>query len=199
MQHITKLCADNLRTLSDKHGIKLKASHAHDLVAAFFGYQSRAALLADTYHPLSHLRPPNVIILSPTAPIDQRRNNLLGLPPNLPDTYTLGEWVYASLLPEKWIVSNPWPAYEMLATFLADEYLRENQMEKSYRSPVGQGLKVERVDDCLFLTVLRFYQKILLDGSVHEENFTTTIRLKRIAGHIGYAKPEISAQIELLK
>lgn len=56
MQHITKLCADHLRAfVNDNHGVKLKASHAHELVAAFFGYKSRAALLADTRHPLSNL------------------------------------------------------------------------------------------------------------------------------------------------
>ena len=49
MQHdIPKLCADSLRSfLSDNHGIKLKSGHAHEIVAAFFGYKSKISLLAD--------------------------------------------------------------------------------------------------------------------------------------------------------
>ncbi len=40
---ISKLCADFLR--ANHEG--LRASHARELVAAFFGYKSHAALLAD--------------------------------------------------------------------------------------------------------------------------------------------------------
>jgi len=205
MQQITKLCADNLRALSDNHGVKLKASHAHELVASYFGYKSRAALLADTQYPLSNLHQSSIITLGPLAPLDMRRTSLQDLPPELPDTNTLREWFYLGLLGEKWFASKFWPNYEKLATFLADEYLRENRMEKVYRSPVGEGLKVERGEDSMRLIVLRFYQipteKIMLDGSiyVHEANITTTIQLQRMAGYIGYAKPEISVQIERLK
>jgi hypothetical protein len=205
MQHITKLCADNLRTLSDNHGIKLKATHAHELVAAFFGYKSRAALLADTSHPLSNLRQASVIVLLPTTSIDQRRKDLQELPPDLPDNYTLGEWVYSAMLPEKWILSKVWPAYEMLAIFLADEYLRQNRMEQIYRKPVGEGITIEKADDHMRFIVKRFYQaptERMFSAAgvyVHEANITTTIQLQRVAGYIGYAKPVISVQIERVK
>ena len=39
---ISKLCADSLRALAnEKYGIKLKSAHAHELVAAYFGYRSK--------------------------------------------------------------------------------------------------------------------------------------------------------------
>lgn len=200
MQHITKLCADNLRTISNNHGVKLKSSHAHELVAAFFGYKSRAALLADTSHPLSNLRQASIIMLFPTDSIEQRRLDLQDLPLNLPDTYTLTEWIYTPLLTEKLIVSNIWSHHEQLAKFFADKYLRQNQMNKSYYNPIREGVTLEVVDNYMRLNVKRFYQMPIenpFEGMVYEANIiTTTIILNRIAAHIGYANPEISAQIE---
>lgn len=200
MQDITKLCADHLRAFSENYGVKLKASHAHELVAAFFGYKSRAALLADTQYPLSNLPLANVIVLAPTAPIDQRCKDLhKDIPPKFPDSYSLGEVIYTVLLAEKWLISTPWSTYEQLAAHLADNYISQNSIKKFYRAPIGENIKIEYKNDSICLTVLRFYQvlteKILLDGVISETNITTTIWLKRIAGHIGYGKPQISVEL----
>ena len=97
MHDITKICADRLRTFSKNHGIKLKASHAHELVAAFFGYQSRAALLADTQCPMKNLTQANIIIEPSIAFSEQRRKDLEDLSPDLPDTFALREVVFTSL------------------------------------------------------------------------------------------------------
>lgn len=198
MQHdITKLCADSLRAFTqDYYGIKLKASHAHELVAAFFGYQSRAALLADTAHPLSNLPKASIIVLCPTEPINQRRQNLQDLSPDLPDTYMLAEGAYLGLISEKLLLGKPWPTFELLATFLADQYLRQQNMERVYRAATGEGVKVEFEHDSVHLRVLRFYQLPREEGGVHEVNIITTIKLTRVAAHIGYAGPEISVNIE---
>lgn len=201
MQDITKLCADHLRAFSENYGIKLKASHAHELVAAFLGYKSRAALLADTKYSPNNLPQANIIVLTPTALIEQRRKDLKDLPPELPDPYSLGEVVYTVLLAEKLLINTPWPTFDHLAKFLADEYLRQNQMEKTYRAPVREGVKVEDVENGVYLTVHRFYQvlpeKLYIDG-VLETNITTTILLQRIAAHIGFVKPEVSVRIDHL-
>jgi hypothetical protein len=56
-------------------GIQLKSSHVHELVAAYFGYASRAALIADTQCPFGKLKDAEIIILKPSAPlVDQRLN-----------------------------------------------------------------------------------------------------------------------------
>ncbi len=196
---ITKLCADSLRSFAyDTYGVKLKSGHAHELVAAFFGYRSRAALKADKTCPISHLRQANIIVLAPTGPIDQRRQELEDLSPDLPDTYTLTEGVYSGLIAEKWLLHNPWPTHELLANFLADDYLRQHNMEKVYHAPVRQSLKVEREIDYIHLTVFRFYQIPRNEVGVHEANITTSIKLPRVAGHIGYANPQISVESENL-
>lgn len=200
MQDITKLCADHLRSfINDNHNIKLKASHAHELVAAVFGYQSRAAMLADRNYPLSNLRQAEFIVLTPTSFIDQRRNRLQGISQNLPDNYTIGESIFSVLLSEKLILRKVWSDLYELATFLADEYLREQHMQRIYRAPIREGVNVETRHDEISLNVYRFYQIPRTDGwSMHEENIYTTIHLERIAGHIGYAKPKIVVQREPL-
>lgn len=57
MQHdIVKVCADSLRNvLKDGYGYELKSGHAHEIIAAFLGYKSKSALLADKFYPLSNL------------------------------------------------------------------------------------------------------------------------------------------------
>lgn len=197
MEQITKLCADSLRTfVNDHYGIKLKPTHAHELVAIYFGYKSNAALRADTVAPITNLRQAAILVLAPTAPIDLRRQELEGLSPDLPDTYTLGEGLYSALIAEKWITNTPWPVFELLAKALADEHLRLNNLAGIYRSPVREGVKIERMEDGVQLVVLRTYQLPSTHGSVHEAKITTTINLPRIAGHIGYGKPEVSVDIE---
>lgn len=201
MKDISKHCADQLRAFSLNYGVKLKATHAHELIAAFFGYKSRAAHLADIKYPISNLPQATHVVLPPTAPIDQRRSTLTDLPSKLPDTYSLSETVFTCLLAEKLLVITPWPTYEELAKFLADDYLRQHQMEKFYRNPVGEGIKIESVENGIRLIVLRFYQiptQVIFEAPVYEANITTTIWLQRIAGHIGYAKPEVSIQIDPL-
>lgn len=197
MEQITKLCADSLRTfVNDHYNIKLKPTHAHELVAAYFGYKSNAAMRADMVAPITNLRQASILVLAPTAPIDLRRQELEGLSTDLPDTYTLGEGVYSPLISEKWITSTPWPVFELLAKALADEHLRLNNLAGSYRSPVREGVKIERREDSVQLIVLRSYQLFMTSSSVQEVKITTSINLPRIAGHIGYGKPEVSVDIE---
>jgi len=203
MQDIIKLCADNLRTCSKDHGIKLKASHAHELVAMFFGYNSKAALLADTLYPISNLPQATIIMFAPVKLIDERHEGLKNLPSDLPDIDTLREWFYTPLLAETWFASKFKPDYKELATFLADQYLRINQMEKLYHSHTEDDLQVVRYDDCIHLTLQRLYrtptEDMILRGNIHEAIITTTILFKRVAANIGYAAPDVTAKLERAK
>lgn len=202
MKHIPKLCADTLRASADtNYSTKLKSSHAHELVAAFFGYNSNAALLADTTAPISNLPQANIIVLAPTEPIEQRRKKLQDLPIELPDNYVLGEIIYSTLLLNKCLLSAPWANYEKLALFLADEYLREQRMDKIYRKPISEGVSIEEASDYKQLLVSRFYQLPMMNVSTHiacEILITTLIKLTPIAGRIGFSKPKISVKIEKL-
>ena len=95
MKHhdIVKLCAGSLRAfLNDKHGIKLKSGHAHEIAAAFFGYKSAISLRQDTRYPISNLDQAEYILFdTPTALVEQRIKDLAGLPADLPPSYILAD------------------------------------------------------------------------------------------------------------
>jgi len=187
MQHITKLCADSLRSFSnEKFGIDLKSSHAHELVAAYFGYSSRAALLADTTCPISNLRQAEFIILTPTDQIKERRNNLNGLPQNLPEN--IAEGVYLPLYNEKLILHNIWPTLEELGKALADQNLKSKPAYFRDMRVQRHGVKVERHNDEMAIVVFREYvsPSLLLSFQKGRKGVVDVFNLKRVAGYIGY-------------
>ena len=196
MQHdISKLCADSLRTFTnDKYDIKLKASHAHELVAAYFGYKSKNAMLADTKYPISNLDQAKIIVMIPDNFIDHRRKNLRGLSSELPDNYILGEAVYVSLFSDEWWASQhpPFRSFEKLAKFLVDNDDAYQNVFKFYRDvPMHHIVKVKDEEDGVTLTVLHSHRtstgEMLGVGK-------TTIKLRRVAGRIGFGKPLVSVE-----
>jgi hypothetical protein len=85
----SKLCADHLRATLDSSST-LKASHARELAAAYFGYKSHAALLADTRYPIVNLTDASILI--PDVPmLSMRITQLKGLPKDLPPPMELAK------------------------------------------------------------------------------------------------------------
>ncbi|HAT8370119.1 hypothetical protein SC826_11920 [Legionella pneumophila serogroup 1] len=201
---IAKLCADQLRVISNNYGVKLKSSHAHELVAAFFGYKSKAALLSDTLAPIENIGQAQTFVLIPSAFIEERRKCLIDLPSDLPDTYTLGEEMFTFLAAQKMLVANSFGSWVHLAEALTNEYLQINgnlilpknfgpteNARSIFNKPVYEfNPKLETTADGVKLTVSNKYY-----GSSHVNfqpiDVVLTIKLQRIAGHFGYAKPEI--------
>ncbi len=197
MQQITKLCADSLRSFSqNQFGIQLKSSHAHELVAAYFGYSSRAALLADTKSPISNLSEAKYIVLTPTDFIKERCKDLHGLPQNLPHEFI--EAVYSPLYQEKLIRNLLCPTLDYLAFTLAEERLNSNPIQSMYLSPLfsvvrkiqREGVKVHYNTEGVDLMVFREYvvPDLLLSGQKGRWGIIDMIELKRVAGYIGYIK-----------
>ena len=196
MQHeIFKLCADSLRTFSkEKYDIKLKAAHAHELVAAFFGYKSKNAMLADIKYPIGNLDQAEIIVMKSDDFVGQRRKNLQGLSPELPDSYTLGEAVYASLFSDEWWASQypPFRSFEKLAKIVVENNDAYQNVFKFYRDiPMHHIVEVKDEEDGVTLTVLHSHRtstgEMLGVGK-------TTIKLPRVAGRIGYGKPQDSVE-----
>ena len=192
---ISKICADSLRTFTaDKFDIKLKATHAHELVAAIFGYPSKNAMLADTKYPISNLGQAEIIVMTSDDFIDKRRKKLQGLSSELPGSYTLGEAVYDFLLSdERW--TSPYKrfrSFEKLAIFLVENNDAFQNVFKFYRNvPIHHTVDVKNTDDGVLLTVLHSHRtstgEMLGAGK-------TTINLPQVAGHIGYGKPQVSVE-----
>lgn len=194
---ITKECADSLRSFTqNKFGIQLKSSHAHELVAAYFGYSSRAALLADTKCPISNLREAEFIVLTPTTLIKERCKDFHGLPENLP--HELVEGVYSPLYQGKLIRHKVWPTFDYLALTLADENLNSKPIQSLYLNPIfsgarkvqREGVKVYYNTDGVDLMVFREYvvPSLLLSGQKARRGVVDVFELKRVAGYIGYVK-----------
>jgi len=194
-QNISKICADSLRTFTDeKYHIKLKAAHAHELVAAYFGYPSKNAMLADTNYPISNLAQADIIVMTTDDFIDQRRRNLEGLSSDLPVSYTLGEAVYGPLFSDEWWASQypPFRSFEKLAKFLVENNEAYREVFKFYRDvPMHHFVQINNAVDNVTLTVFHSHQtsngEMFCDGK-------TTICLPRVAGHIGFGKPKVSVE-----
>jgi len=194
-QDLSKICADSLRTFANnKYDIKLKAAHAHELVAVYFGYSSKNAMLADTNYPISNLNQAEIVVMTTDEMIDSRRSNLQGLPSELPDNYTLGEAVYDCLFSDEWWASPypPFRSFEKLAKHLLENNDAFQHVFNFYGdAPMHHFVDVKNENNGVLLTVIHSHRtsigEMLGDGQ-------TTIKLSRVAGHIGYGKPQISVE-----
>jgi hypothetical protein len=195
MQHdITKLCADSLRVyLNSNHGIKLKSGHAHEIVAAFFGYKSRIAMLADKKHPTSNLDQAEFILLDPpTSFVDQRLKGLEGLSPDLPPSYIVAEGVYSAITGDKELLEKIQPSFRDLAIFFAEERLHQ-QLKMLGMNPKAINwivdVAMQDSDAEVLMTVSFDYHT----GAGERHRYSKyAIHLPRIAANLGYGMPRIN-------
>jgi hypothetical protein len=193
-QHdITKICADSLRSfLNEKYDIKLGASHAHELVAAFLEYKSRAALLADNKYPIDNLAKAEFILLEPSISfIDQRLKSLEGLSSDLPSSSILAEVICSAIKNNAQFFRKILPSFRELALFLADERL--NQEMKMWRidSQAFNWIKdvsIQKSEAEVLMTVSLGYHTNAGERLRYRKY---DIRLPRIAANLGFGQPEL--------
>lgn len=189
---ITKICADSLRAFTqNNYGIKLKPTHAHELVAAYFGYSSRAALLADQQCPVSNLSSADVLVLNPSIPlIDQRLKDLADLPPGLPPGHILAEGIYAPIVNDELFSGKIWPGLHEAARSLVEERAAEFRM---FGNNIGEmdwisDIDIRTTDTGAAISVVFDYPT----NSAKAQRYSKVeITLPRIAGIIGFAKQEV--------
>ncbi|MBS1529153.1 MAG: hypothetical protein JSU01_02495 [Bacteroidetes bacterium] len=190
---ITKACADSLRAFTqNNYGIQLKSSHAHELVAAYLGYSSRAALLADTNCPMSNLMQAEIIVLNPpTLFVDQRLKTLENLPSGLPSSYMLAEGVYAPIVADEQFSGKIWPGFHEVAMAFAEERAFANlrmmgMNPKEINWVIDFDIKTTEFD--VLMTVTFDYPANTKKPLRHSK---VKITLHRVAGDIGYSEPEV--------
>ncbi len=192
-QDITKLCADSLRDFTnDKFGIKLKASHAHELVAALFGYKSRAALLADTEHSLDNLRQAEFIVLDPTPCnagfVDQRLRDFQH--DNL-NAFQLAECFYSTLIAEKWLLEKVHPSFHDVAVYIAeqrqDRKMAMWRMEPAMKWDIKEDLRWGENGEAILTANVGYHAH---DGERLRDS-KYVIHLKRVAANLGYEVEDI--------
>ncbi|HEY9777204.1 MAG TPA: hypothetical protein V6C81_25805 [Planktothrix sp.] len=117
---VSKLCSDFLREWYPG----LKTAHARELVAAYFGYKSHAALLSDKGNSLEFLEIAAVLI--PTEGIvDERRECLNGLIETLPRSDKLTDELTTFLQAEAVFEGEVWDCAD-IGEFLIEEYLPQH-------------------------------------------------------------------------
>lgn len=201
---IQKDCADHLRvTYRNMSGEKLRSSHAHELVAAYFGYGTAAALQADVTFPLSSLEEAEILIPDIEG-INRRRAELSNVPAELPDGRVIAEIISTSLEAAGHFRGEIWDS-----TYLSDDindYIQRDPMviENELAGEIAttnayfdelyiEETNVESNDDSLIAT---------LSGSLNGEQdqdrafhgdkikFTSIMTMRRAASRVGYFEPE---------
>ncbi len=189
---ISKLCADSLRALAnEKYGTKLKSAHAHELVAAYFGYRSKNALLADQNYPISALAHAEIIVTIPDEFFNRRRMDLQQLSSDLPANSDLYQAIQSTLVANK-LLMGPFPPvgdFEKLAISLLR---RSPQFDAAFPFhsdvPLDHFVAVRSADNHVLLTVSHAYAPQSEDSLAEGR---TTISLPRVAGRIGFGRPEL--------
>lgn len=192
---IPKACADSLRVFSkEKYDVKLKAAHAHELFAAYIGYKSKNGLLADEEYPIANFSHCEIVVMMPDDFINDRRKHLTELPPELPDSYTLGEAVYGALFDDRWWSSSypPFRSFEKMALHLVKNYpAYQAVFNPSLNPPTHHVVEVENAADHVLVTVTHANKdsngELIGCGQ-------TTVNLPRVAGRIGFGAPQISVE-----
>ena len=202
MSAIPKLCADFLRShVKSKYSQKLKASHAHELVAAFFGYKSNASLLADEEFPLTALSSANVLVPNIEL-MELRVKDLKGFPSIrcseemlaeavseflIGDAHYAGEvWLCSSLqdyVTDVLLFEKDWRIMDLLSGVMAET----NAEFSSF--PQYEGAVVEEDDDVVQVTVQGIYDGEQLDDKPYSGDtisFEVTVTLSRVAGRCGF-------------
>lgn len=207
---LSKLCADFLRSNyhSNQTG-KLKASHSRELVAAFFGYKSHAALTLEKKYPLSALE--KAAILIPDIPlIEQRRQCLKELPEDIPATNNLASMLADFLRNEGYFGGNIW-LYDTLETYIMEVMLIENdsiimdelsgvmaETNTEYDDfPYYENAKIKDTQGSLDITVSGQLQGTPLDDKPFcgdTIDIVARVYLHRIAGKRGFMDFDIEAR-----
>ena len=206
----SKACSDFLRSEYFAYGgEKLKASHSRELTAAFFGYKSHAALLAEKHYPLKNLGEADVLIPNIEL-IEQRRNMLAGLPAALFSSHEIASKLSKFLQEMHYFDGTVW-LYESLEAYVTEVLLIKEdarimdalsgvmaETNATFGTEFGyyESADVIEEDDMVTVEVEGQY-----NGSPDSErpfcgdqiDMTVTVELPRVAGRAAFANPNISA------
>ena len=201
----SKYCSDHLREWNPE----IKASHARELVAAFFGYKSHAALLAEKKYDIDYVDIAAVIIPDYDT-IDERRHCLNDLPESLPDSYILVDGLLQYLRDSDMFTGEVWDQDD-LAEFMIKTYLPDRLESVDFKDELNdefsqangvfwfveyESAEVEENDKQVSVTVSGV---CYLSQDKDDKPFggdtidlEVIVELQRVAGRIAFEEPEIT-------
>ncbi len=202
LDSVSKLCSDHLR----QRYPGLKASHARELVAAYFGYKSHAALLADKIFPVDDILDAKILIPD-WYQIQVRRECLRELSSDAGQTLDILDEITEFLQAEALFTGEVWQSYDVgeyvLEEFLPQHLTPELDVELDdlisktnsfFEDAEYDAADVEESTHGMTIRVTGTYVGISLgdsdsiDESISLEVF---IHLPRWAGRIAYDEPEM--------
>ncbi|MBZ0188684.1 MAG: hypothetical protein K8F91_20730 [Candidatus Obscuribacterales bacterium] len=200
--YVSKSCSDYLRERFQG----LKASHARELVAAFFGYKSHAALLSDKAYPIEELSGAQILIPDEVM-IYERKECLKDLPASIPSgmdlSYLLADFLQADQLFE----GEVWHCDD-IGEYMLEEYLPEHlspQLDDELADVIESvnaffeeieydEVHVDEKPNNFYITVKGTYSGVSLDDDNFNGDtidFEVFIKLPRWAGKVAFSEPEI--------
>ncbi len=200
---VSKTCSDFLRECYSE----LKASHARELVAAFFGYKSHAALLADKRNAVDYLDQAAVLVPDSSL-LDERRQCLKDLAEQLPPSAILVDELVQFVQDDELFTGEIWHCFDV-GEFVMEDYLPahlspELDIElEELTKPLNAFFEEISYDDCqvtetnfgVTVTVSGTYTGYWLDEEDHSDepviDLEITVYLRRCAGSIAFEEPEI--------
>lgn len=204
---IQKQCADHLRAFyAAATGRRLSAGHAHELVAAFFGYPTAAALQSEAAYPIDEL-PRADVLIPDLVKLEARRLGISGLPADLPDANAIASSLEEFLSASGAFSGNVWHTWN-LEDYINTDFMQPNAMmiEDALSGEIGltnaffDELYVEDVDISRSEDRLTAVATGSLNGDSDPDRafhgdkiaFVTHIELNLVAGRIGFARPEVT-------
>ena len=205
---IAKSCAQYLRhNINNSEIEKLKPSHAYELVAAFFGYKSHAALLSERKYPLKLLEEATWFIPDLEF-IGKRRDQLEGISKGLPDVEGMVRQLceYLKELEEycpEIVIYDSFTSYVMeevvihAQSHIDDELSGVMAETNAYFDDLyPEEAKIVRKEDSVIVEVTGVY-----GGRNHDDkmfcgdklNIGISVEFPRIAGWTAFDEPEIRA------
>lgn len=202
---VSKSCSDYLR----ERFAGLKASHARELVAAFFGYKSHAALLSDNAHPIKELSDAQILIPDELMIYD-RKGCLKDLPDSLPSGMDLAYELADFLQAEQLFEGEVWHCDD-IGDYIIEEYLPQHlspqlddeladviESVKAFFEEIEYNeVKVDEKPDNIYITVKGTYYGVSLDDDDFNGDtidFQVFIKLPRWAGKVAFSEPEIEVE-----
>ena len=203
---IEKVCADLLRsTYSNLPGGKLRSGHAHEIVAAYFGYNAAAALQAEHKYPLTALNEAEILIPD-LHTMDKRVLQLNALPAGFPSVNELAATLTCFLRGQKYFSGDVWMTRELEeyinVSFIQDDLaMIEDDLsgEIATTNAYFDELYVEEVDLCFDVDTLVANVSGSLNGENDPDrvyygdsiNFKTDMTFQRVAARVAFLRPEL--------
>lgn len=203
---IEKLCADHLRSACNNLASgKLRSCHAHEIVAAYFGYNTAAALQADGKYPLANLDEAEILIPDLRA-MDKRVQQLSGLPAGIPTVDELASKITGFLRGKDYFLGNVWMTRD-LDEYIDDSFAEDHGMtieddlssEMAVTNAYFDEVYVEEVNLSLGVDTLVANVSGSLNGENDPDlvyhgdsiNFRTVMTFQRVAGRVAFLRPEL--------